>query len=280
MLVTARLAMTGTVLAVLAACGGSAAGPGTAATPHPTTASMSPSTTTPHSPSASAPETTQPAPPRLPPIAGWLAGTDWTYIPTSGPVVALTFDAGANDNAVASILATLKRTNVPATFFLTGNFVTQFPASARRIAAAGHRIGDHTLSHPYLTQLSDSAVRHEILGGAQQITAVTGTNPAPLLRFPYGDADARTIATANQAGYVPVRWTVDTLGWEGAAGRITTSVVVSRVLTALRRGEIVLMHAGSNPDDHSTLDAGALPGVISAVKARGYTFVTLDALVG
>ena len=61
-------------------------------------------------------------------------------------------------------------------------------------------------------------MRHEILGAAQQITAVTGTNPAPLFRFPYGDADARAIAVANQAGYVPVRWTVDTLGWEGTAG--------------------------------------------------------------
>lgn len=208
-----------------------------------------------------------------------MAGRDWTYIPTSRHVVALTFDAGANDGALASILATLHQTQVPATFFLTGDFVTQFPASARRIATAGYRVGDHTITHPYLTRLSASAVRHEILGAAAQITAVTGADPAPLFRFPYGDADARTIAIANQAGYVPVRWTIDTLGWEGTAGHITPSVVVSRVLSALRPGEIVLMHVGSNPDDHSTLDAGALPRVISEVRARGYAFVTLDALV-
>jgi peptidoglycan/xylan/chitin deacetylase (PgdA/CDA1 family) len=78
---------------------------------------------------------------------------------------------------------------------------------------------------------------------------------------------------------VPVRWTIDTLGWEGTAGHIAPSVVVSRVLSALRPGEIVLMHVGSNPDDHSTLDADALPGVISEVRARGYSFITLDALV-
>ena len=194
--------------------------------------------------------------------------------------MALTFDAGANDDAVASILATLQGAHVPATFFLTGNFVSRFTATARRIAAAGFRIGDHTISHPYLTQLSDTAVRHEIVGAAQQITALTGTNPAPLFRFPYGDADARTIAVANHAGYVPVRWTVDTLGWEGTAGHITTSVVVSRVLSALRPGEIVLMHVGSNPDDHTTIDAAALSRVISELKTRGYSFVTLDALVG
>jgi peptidoglycan/xylan/chitin deacetylase (PgdA/CDA1 family) len=195
-------------------------------------------------------------------------------------VVALTFDAGANDDGVASILATLRRMQVPGTFFLTGNFVTQFPVSARRITAAGYRVGDHTITHPYLTRLSDSAVRHEILGAAMQITKATGENPAPLFRFPYGDADSRTIAIVNKAGYVPVRWTVDTLGWEGTAGHITSSVIVSRVLSGLRPGEIVLMHVGSNPDDHSTLDAETLPAIISALRARGYSFVTLDALVG
>ena len=284
---TARLALTGAVLGALISCGGSTSGHGTAATPHAatapasaSTARTSPSASTSRPPPASSPAAGQPAPPSAPPILGSLAGTDWTYIPTSRHVVALTFDAGANDDAVASILATLQRTNVPATFFLTGDFATQFPASARRIAAAGYRIGAHTITHPHLTQLSDSAARHEILGAAQQITAVTGTNPAPLFRFPYGDADARTIAIANQAGYVPVRWTIDTLGWEGTAGHITTSVVISRVLNALRPGEIVLMHVGSNPDDHTTLDADALPRVISALRARGYTFVTLDALVG
>ena len=142
-------------------------------------------------------------------------------------MVALTFDAGANADAVTSILGTLSRDNVPATFFLTGNFVRDFPAAARAIAAGGFRIGDHTITHPYLTQLGDAAVRNEILGGAQQISAVTGKNPAPLFRFPYGDADARTIAIANQAGYVPVRWTVDTLGWEGTAGHISAAVVAA-----------------------------------------------------
>jgi len=110
--------------------------------------------------------------------------------------------------------------------------------------------------------------------------SVTGKNPAPLFRFPYGDADARTIAIANRAGYVPVRWTVDTLGWQGTAGHVSAAVVVSRVLAAARPGEIVLMHVGSNPDDHTTFDADALPQVISGLRAKGYSFVTLDALTG
>jgi peptidoglycan/xylan/chitin deacetylase (PgdA/CDA1 family) len=222
----------------------------------------------------------RPGAPGTSPVTGWLAGKDWTVIPTSRRVVALTFDAGANADAVPSILATLRREGVPATFFLTGNFVRDFPAAARSIAAAGFRIGDHTVTHPHLTQLNDAAVRQEITGGAAQITAVTGKVPAPLFRFPFGDASARLIAIANQAGYVPVRWTVDTLGWEGTAGHISATVVASRVLAAARPGEIVLMHVGSNPDDHTTFDADALPQVISALRAQGYSFVTLDALAG
>jgi peptidoglycan/xylan/chitin deacetylase (PgdA/CDA1 family) len=78
-------------------------------------------------------------------------------------------------------------------------------------------------------------VRQQILGGAQQIASVTGKDPAPLFRFPFDDTDARTIAIANQAGYVPVRWTVDSLGWEGTAGKISASVVVSRYWPRLGR---------------------------------------------
>lgn len=285
-----RLVLSGMLLGGLAACGGGSAAPTappTASSARPSTSSPAPSapavspTSAPTaSPSASQPPTAVPsATPSVKPVTGSLAGKDWTYIPTTQRVVALTFDAGANADAVPSILATLAREHVPATFFLTGNFVRDFPASARQIAAAGYRIGNHTITHPHLTQKSDAAVRQEITGAAQQIIAATGENPVPLFRFPYGDANARVISIANALGYVPVRWTVDTLGWEGSAGHITAAVVISRVLGALRPGEIVLMHVGSNPDDHSTLDADALPDMISQLRARGYSFVTLDALV-
>jgi peptidoglycan/xylan/chitin deacetylase (PgdA/CDA1 family) len=284
-----RMVVTGALLAALAACGSPGSAPRTA--PGAPTAAATPSSpassppATPAAPSPTSKPTAHPSStssgrPGTAAITGRLAGKDWTVIPTSRRVVALTFDAGANADAVPSILAALRRAGVPATFFLTGDFVRDFPAAARAIAASGHRIGDHTISHPYLTQLSDTAVLQQITGAAQRISAVTGKNPAPLFRFPFGDADARTIAIANRAGYVPVRWTVDTLGWEGTAGHITAAAVTARVLAALTPGEIVLMHAGSNPSDHTTFDADALPQVISQLRARGYSFVTLDTLTG
>jgi peptidoglycan/xylan/chitin deacetylase (PgdA/CDA1 family) len=75
---------------------------------------------------------------------------------------------------------------------------------------------------------------------------------------------------------------VDSLGWQGLNGRTlpqATQFVIDRVVAAARPGEIVLMHVGANPDDHTTLDAAALPTVISRLRAAGYRFVTLDALL-
>jgi peptidoglycan/xylan/chitin deacetylase (PgdA/CDA1 family) len=168
---------------------------------------------------------------------------------------------------------------IPVTFFLTGSFADRYPAAVRSIVAAGHRLGNHTATHPYCTGLSDAAIKREIATAEARIRAAGGTATRPLFRFPYGDREARTITAVNNAGYAAVRWSVDTLGWQGTSGGITAQRVVDRVLGAARPGEIVLMHVGSHPTDRSTLDASALPAVTAALRARGYSFVNLDALL-
>jgi peptidoglycan/xylan/chitin deacetylase (PgdA/CDA1 family) len=215
-------------------------------------------------------------------VPAGLGGQNWTAIPTNAKVVALTFDAGANADGVSSILGTLAQYHATATFMLTGNFVRDYPAQSKAIATAGYRIGDHSVSHPYpgfvKAKLTDAQMRDQVLSAQNQIKSVTGADPWPWFRFPYGDYNAHAISVVNGTGFVPVGWTVDTLGWKGTSGGITAQTVLNRVLGSLRPGEIVLMHCGSNPDDHSTLDATALPAVIQALQARGYSSVTLDAL--
>jgi len=216
------------------------------------------------------------------PVPPGLGGQNWTAIPTHAKVVALTFDAGANADGVQPILGTLAKYNVRATFNLTGNFVRDFPAPSKAIAAAGQRIGDHSVSHPYFIKdkLTDAQMRDQVLSAESRIASVTGADPWPWFRFPYGDYSQHAISVVNGTGFVPVGWTVDTLGWKGTSGGITAQTVLNRVLGSLRPGEIVLMHCGSNPDDHSTLDADALPAVIQNLQARGYSFVTMNALMG
>jgi peptidoglycan/xylan/chitin deacetylase (PgdA/CDA1 family) len=208
-----------------------------------------------------------------------LRGADVETIPTDQRVVALTFDAGANGAGLRSILATLAEKEVTATFFLTGEWAAANPDGVAAIRAGGHRVGNHTMTHAHLPALSDAGLRDEVLG-AQEAIRAAGADPRPLFRFPFGDRDDRTIAAVNDLGYVAVRWTVDSLGWQGTAGGMSAPAVADRVLAALQPGEIVLMHVGSNPDDGTTFDADALPAMIDRIRAAGYGFVTLDALVG
>jgi len=213
------------------------------------------------------------------PIPDSLLGQDVERIPTTRRVVALTFDAGANADAVPSILATLAREHVTATFFLTGDFVQRFPDAARSIVASGHRLGNHSIDHPAFTSLTDGEIRKQVLEADEQISSVTGQDPEPLFRFPLGDRDARTIAAVNELGYVALRWTVDSLGWQGVTGGRSAAEVTDRVLSTAQPGQIVLMHVGSHPTDGSMLDADALPDVIAGLRRAGYGFVTLDALL-
>ncbi|KRE81746.1 polysaccharide deacetylase family protein [Arthrobacter sp. Soil763] len=251
--------------------------------PTPTTPSPTPTPTPPAPPTSKPPATVAPPPPAPPPPAepfpAALRGVDVEVIPGAGRAVALTFDAGANSAGLPSILRTLAAAGVRATFFLTGTWASANPAGVASITAAGHRVGNHSMTHPGFTSLSDAQIAAQLADARAAISA-GGAEPRPLFRFPFGERDARTIAAVNALGYVPVRWTVDTLGWKGTSGGITARIVEDRVLAALQPGEIVLMHIGSNPDDGSTLDADALPRIIDRIRQAGYGFTTLDALLG
>lgn len=233
-------------------------------------------------PPATEPPAEEPAPPEPGAddrsIPADLVGVDLEVMPGADRVVALTFDAGANDAALGSILATLADKDVTATFFLTGRWVEVYPDRAREIAAR-YPIANHSVTHADLTTLSDEAARAEVLDAEATILDVTGQDPRPWWRFPLGARDDRTIALVNDLGYVSFRWTVDTLGWQGTSGGRSAAEVHDRVLDGLQPGEIVLLHVGSHPTDGSMLDAEALPGIIDAIRAEGYTFVTLDAVV-
>ena len=227
-----------------------------------------------------APEPTQAAPvPPAAPFPGALAGRDLEAIPGAEAAVALTFDAGANSAGLPSILRSLAAARVRGTFFLTGSWAAANPGGVAAIVAGGHRVGNHSMTHPAFTGLPDAVIADQLRSAEQAIRAA-GADPRPLFRFPFGDRDARTIATVNNLGYLPVRWSVDTLGWKGTSGGMTAQLVSDRVVAGLQPGEIVLMHIGSNPDDGTTLDADALPQVISRIRQAGYGFTTLDAVLG
>lgn len=267
------------------------------ATPHSTSGSQHPTATSSTQPTETSSATTHPTTPSssVPVPSGpdgtlgsawgtkpqpWMIGKDLERIPTSKKLVALTIDAGANADAIDSILATLAAKKVHATFFLTGTWARTYPAKVRAIVAAGHVVGNHSTTHPKFSTLTAAQIDSQLSTADATISALAGRTTRPLFRFPFGDRDAASLAEVNRQGYVAVRWTVDTLGWSGTSGsfHMTADKVVSRVLAHLEPGEIVLMHTGSHPTDHSTLDADALPRVIDELRARGYGFTTLAVL--
>jgi peptidoglycan/xylan/chitin deacetylase (PgdA/CDA1 family) len=210
------------------------------------------------------------------PSAAASTGSCLAHLPTRDKVVALTFDMGGGAGGLHRILDTLESESVPATFFATGNWARMFPHRLRKIARRGYAIGNHSNTHPDMTHLSDAQVEAQLRTAARAIRRATGSNPGPWFRFPFGTHSVHDVELVNDLGYACIQWTVDTAGWMGTSGGASVDSVLRRVLDGARRGEIVLMHAGANPKDGSTLDADALPAIIRRLRDLGYGFVALD----
>jgi peptidoglycan/xylan/chitin deacetylase (PgdA/CDA1 family) len=206
-----------------------------------------------------------------------LAGPVVTRIPTSHRVVALTFDGGAGAQGAAKILAVLRDQGVRASFFVTGQFASTNPGLTAGMAERGP-VGNHSWDHPHFPILSAAATTSQLTRTRSAILGATARDPKPFFRFPFGDYDPRSLGRVHAAGYGAVGWTTDSLGWKGTSGGQSVDSVVDRVLRNRTPGQIVLMHVGANPDDHTTLDADALARIIAGYRAAGYGFVTLETL--
>jgi peptidoglycan/xylan/chitin deacetylase (PgdA/CDA1 family) len=117
-------------------------------------------------------------------IPSRLYGREWERIPTNRHVVALTFDAGSDAAALPSILHTLSARHVRnATFFLTGRWVQTYPVRAHNIANS-YLVANHSMTHPYFTDLTRRQIRSQLSRAAQAIQQTCGVLPAPFFRFP------------------------------------------------------------------------------------------------
>ncbi|GAA1283697.1 polysaccharide deacetylase family protein [Saccharothrix xinjiangensis] len=171
--------------------------------------------------------------------------------------VALTYDDGPNGQYTRPLLTALRSAGARATFFDIGRNVQQQPGLAREVASAGMWIGNHSWSHPYLTNLGASQVATELSSTQNAIRNATGQTPT-LFRPPYGATNATVQNEARKLGLTQVTWSVDTRDWSGAS----TDAIVNSA-TGSNAGAIVLMHAAYQAT------VNAVPRIVQGLAAKG-----------
>lgn len=225
--------------------------------------------------------------------AGLLAG-GWAYsalYPESqlfGKVVvagndpnelALTYDDGPNPAATERLLEVLARHDVRATFFLIGGFVRQRPDLARAIAAAGHIIGNHTMTHPWLALQSAARIREELYGCNAALEDAIGA-PVRYFRPPHGARRPYVLRTARGLGLTTIQWNVTCFDWNPDSAEVIYAHAMKGIARnqRARRASNVLLHDGG----HLGLNAPRLASVettdrlITCYKQVGAKFVTVD----
>lgn len=131
-------------------------------------------------------------------------------VETQDKKIALTFDAAWGNEDTAQILEILKKHDVHVTFFMTGGWVESYPDDVRAILADGHDLGNHSENHKNMSQISDEEKRQELMSVHDRVKELTGYEMF-LFRPPYGDYDNAVIRVAEECGYYPIQWDVDSL---------------------------------------------------------------------
>ncbi len=182
--------------------------------------------------------------------------------------IAFTFDDGPHPLFTPQLLKILHDEKVPATFFVVGEMAEKYPDLIRAEVADGHDVGNHTYHHVNLTKILSADVATEIQACADVIKRITGQTPH-LLRPPGGDYDKGVAETAEALGYTTILWTDDPGDYTSPGD----PVIFKRTIEHISPGGIILLHDGIQ----ETIDM--LPKLITAMRKRGYKFVTVDQLM-
>jgi len=208
------------------------------------------------------------------PGAEWLASSRRRVACGNRPCVALTFDDGPSPEVTPKVLAILEEKNVRATFFMIGRRVVASPDLARRIVRAGHAVGNHTHSHPALfCFLTPRRLHREIQQAQDAILQATGVRPS-IFRPPVGLRHPLLRPSLEHASLELVLWRLRSYDTR----KVTAHELRTRILTRVQPGAIILLHDRPGPGSSSML--ASLPGVIDALSAGGFDFVTVDSADG
>lgn len=179
-------------------------------------------------------------------------------------MISLMINVAWGNEYIESILKTLERENVKATFFLDGSWLKKFPDVAKQIQAGGHEMSNHAYTHPDMKMLSREAQYNQITKTESLLKSTLNVKNkwfAP----PSGSFNQATVQIAEEQGLKTVLWTIDTIDWQ----KPSADTILRRISAKLEPGALILMHPTSSTRD-------AIGGIIATAKARGYTIGTVS----
>lgn len=196
----------------------------------------------------------------------------WYAQDTVDKIIYLTFDCGYENGNTPAILEALKKHEVPATFFVVGNFLTDNPDLAKQILADGHTLGNHTMHHPDMSRISDLAsFEKEIRDLEETCLQVTGQEISKYYRPPQGKYSESNLQMAQQLGYQTFFWSLAYVDWY-ENDQPTKEEAFEKLLGRIHPGAIVLLH------NTSATNGAIMDELLTRWKEMGYTFGRLSDL--
>jgi peptidoglycan-N-acetylmuramic acid deacetylase len=190
---------------------------------------------------------------------------------TSKKEIYLTFDNGYENGYTEKVLDILNEKKVRAAFFVTGHYVKDQPSLLRRMASEGHVIGNHSWSHPDMSQISNSRLKEELDKVKDEVSKITGQQEMPFMRPPRGIFSERMLGVSEKLGYTNVFWSIAYKDWDTKTQK-GWKYAYDNVMSQLHPGAVILLHTVSKDN------AEALEKIIDDTRNRGFEFKCLDQL--
>jgi len=198
---------------------------------------------------------------------------DAAYVGSSEePVLYLTFDAGYENGYTEQILDTLQKHDVKAAFFLVGNYLQKNADLVRRMVLEGHVVGNHTMTHPDMSAITDKAAFQKELGDLETLfLEITGKELPKFYRPPQGIYSEENLKLAKELGYKTVFWSLAYKDWDNDK-QPDAKYAEAKLLPRTHNGAVILLHATSKTN------AQVLDSLLTQWEQKGYRFETIDKL--
>ncbi len=180
----------------------------------------------------------------------------------------LTFDEGYEAGYTSKIMEILKNNNVKATFFITAHFLNTQPELVQKMILEGHIIGNHTVNHKSMPDLTDEQINSEVMNLHKTIYEKFGYE-MKYIRPPKGEFSERTLSVTSSLGYKTVMWSFAYEDWNENK-QPNEEKAKEKILNNLHNGEIMLLHGNSKTN------TDILDSIIKEAKNMGYEFKALD----